>query len=124
MIIKKKERIIVTAPFTVYHSQSLFLEADSGSVTASAYSLVLGSLTGLSLPRLPPLYKGHDASLGVGELWVLRTDRARIAQQHQEQVPAGTAQAGARQGFTFTDTARGSEGEGNTRQARCQPGSL
>ena len=68
MIITKKERIIVTAPFTVYHSQSLFLEADSGSVTASAYSLVLGSLTGLSLPRLPPLYKGHDASLGGGEL--------------------------------------------------------
>lgn len=74
--------------------------------------MVPGSLTSLSIPWLPPLYKGHDASLGGGELWVLRrTDRACIAQRHQEQVPAGTAQAGARQGFTFTDTARGSEGE-------------
>lgn len=81
MIIIKKERIIVTAPFMVYHSQSLFLEADSGSVTASAYSVVLSSLTGLSLPWPPSLYKGHHASLGKGEQWVLRrTDRAVIAQ--------------------------------------------
>lgn len=43
-----------------------------------------------------------------------RTDRICIAQRHQKQVPAGNAQAGARQGFTFTDTAHGSEGEGNT----------
>lgn len=65
----------------VYHSQSLFLEADSGSITASAYSVVLSSLTGLSLPQPPSLYKGHHASLGKAELWVLRrTDRAVTAQ--------------------------------------------
>ena len=80
-MIIKKERIIVTAPFMVYHSQSLFLEADSGSITASAYSVVLSSLTGLSLPQPPSLYKGHHASLGKAELWVLRrTDRAVTAQ--------------------------------------------
>lgn len=37
----------------VYHSQSLFLEADSGSATVSAYSVVLSSLTSLSLPGFP-----------------------------------------------------------------------
>ena len=80
-MIIKKERIIVTAPFMVYHSQSLFLEADSGSITASAYSVVLSSLTGLSLPRPPSLYEGHHTSLGKAELWVLRrTDRAVTAQ--------------------------------------------